>query len=131
MAPPRAVRGLDEATREAPVQLLAAEESLGSFLLLARAPDVVGHAGGPRALAPELRLGAEVVEVLRELRRPWLAKGEAERGTSQGSPCGADKIGDAVKPFLVEVVDWAVAQELVHHEERDSCVRGNATSVRR
>ena len=52
-------------------------------------------------------------------------------GRRRGAPCGADKLGDAVKPVLVEVVDWAVAQELVRHEERGLCVCGNSTSVRR
>ena len=35
------------------------------------------------------------------------------------APCGADKLGDAVEPVLVEVVDRAVAQELVRPWERD------------
>ena len=61
---------------------------------------------GARAWAPRLRLGAEVVEALHGPRRPWLAEGEAARGTAQGAPCGIDKLGDAVEPVLVEVVDW-------------------------
>ena len=84
--PPRAVRGLDEAVREARVQLLAAEGFLGSFSLRARAPGVVYHAAGPRALVPRHRLGAEVAEARHEPRRPWLAEGEVERGTAPGSP---------------------------------------------
>ena len=36
--------------------------------------------------SPERRLGAEVVEVLREQRRPQLAEGEAVRGMVRGSP---------------------------------------------
>ena len=52
-------------------------------------------------------------------------------GRRRGAPCGADKLGDAVKPVLIEVVDWAVAQKLIRHEERGPCVRGNATSVTR
>ena len=62
------------------------EELLGSFLLRAWAPDVVDRAGGPHALAPGRRLGAEVVEALHGLRRPRLAEGKAVRGTVQGSP---------------------------------------------
>ena len=64
----------------------AAGELLGSFLLLAWAPDAVGHAGGPRALALERRLDVEVVEALREPRRSQLAEGEAARGMARGSP---------------------------------------------
>ena len=52
-------------------------------------------------------------------------------GQRRGAPCDADKLGDAVKPVLVEVVDWAVARELVHHEERDPSIGGDATGVRR
>ena len=37
-------------------------------------------------MAPERRLGAEVVEVLRELRRLQLAEGEAARGMVRESP---------------------------------------------
>ena len=59
---------------------------LGSFLLRARAPDAVDHAGGPHALAPGRRLGAEVVEALHEPRRLYLAEGEATRGTAWESP---------------------------------------------
>ena len=72
--------------REAQERFLAAGELLGSFLLLARAPDAAGHAGGLRALALGRRLGAEVAEVLRELRCPWLAESEAESGTAPESP---------------------------------------------
>ena len=79
-------RGLGEVARGAQVQLLAAEESLGSFSLRARARGVVDHAVGPRALAPRHRPGAEVVEALHEPRRPWLAEGEAESGMASGSP---------------------------------------------
>ena len=59
---------------------LADEELLGSFLLLAQAPGAVGHAGGPHALAPGRRLGAEVVEALHEPHWPQLAEGDAARG---------------------------------------------------
>ena len=119
--PGAAVQGVAERS-------LAVEGLPGSFFRHAWAPDAVGRAVGSCALALGRHLGAEVVEVLLELRPPWLVEGEAESGTAQGSLCGADKLGDAVKPVLVEVVDWAVAQE---HEKRDPCVGRNATSVRR
>ena len=48
----------------------------------------------------------------------------------RGAPCGVDEYGDAVKPVLVEVVDRAITQELVRHEEHGLRVRGSATSVR-
>ena len=47
----------------------------------------------------------------------------------RGAPCGVDELGDAVEPVLVEVVDRAVAQELVRHEERGLRVHGSATCV--
>ena len=61
--PGAVVRGVAERS-------LAVEGLLDSFFLHAWALDAVGHAVEPRALAPGRRLGAEVVEVLRELRRP-------------------------------------------------------------
>ena len=48
-----------------------------------------------------------------------------------GEPPAADELGDAIEPVLVEVVNRAVAQELVRHEERGLRVRGRATSVGR
>ena len=45
-------------------------------------------------------------------------------GRRRGAPCGADKLGDAVKLVLVEVNDRLVAQELVRHEERSPCIHG-------
>ena len=65
---------------------LVVGELLGNYLPLARAPGAAGLAGGPHALAPERRLGAEVVEVLGELRRPQLAEGEGGRGMVRESP---------------------------------------------
>ena len=47
------------------------------------------------------------------------------------SPSGADELGGAVQPVLVEVVDRAVAQELACHEQQGLRVRGRATSVGR
>ena len=37
-------------------------------------------------------------------------------GRRRGAPCGADELGDAIEPLLVEVVDWAVAEDLPRHE---------------
>ena len=56
-------------------RFLAAGELLGSFLLNARAPGVVGRAEG-----------AEVGEALRGLRHPRLEEGEVARETGQASP---------------------------------------------
>ena len=50
-------------------------------------------------------------------------------GRCRGAPYGADKLGDAVEPVLVEVANGAVAQELVRHEERGPCVHGRATCM--
>ena len=87
-APPLQVaRGLVVVVLGVRERSLANGELLGSFLLLAQVPDAVGRAGGPRALAPERRLGAEAAVVaLHEPRRPQLAEGEAPRGMAQGSP---------------------------------------------
>ena len=52
-------------------------------------------------------------------------------GQRRGAPCGADEFGDAVEPVFVEVVDRAVAQELVRHEERGLCIHGSAMCVGR
>ena len=52
-------------------------------------------------------------------------------GRRRGAPCGVDELGYVVEPVLVEVVDRAVAQELVRHEERGPCVQGSATSMGR
>ena len=52
-------------------------------------------------------------------------------GRCRGATCGADKLGDAVKPVLVEVVDRSVAQDLVRHGERCPCVHGRVTCMGR
>ena len=52
-------------------------------------------------------------------------------GRRRGAPCGADELGDAVEPLLVEVVDWAVAQELIRREERGPRLHGSAACMRR
>ena len=84
--PPQAARGLVVVARGARERSLAVEEFLGSFLLLARVPDAVGRAGGPRALVRGSRLNAEVVEALLGLHRPQLEVGEAARETVRESP---------------------------------------------
>ena len=48
-----------------------------------------------------------------------------------GTPCGKDELGDAVGPLFVDVVDWAVAQELVCRNERSSSLHGRAGRVGR
>ena len=47
-------------------------------------------------------------------------------GRRRGAPCGTDELGDAVEPLLVDVVDGAVAQELVCRDERSSSLHGCA-----
>ena len=54
-----------------------------------------------------------------------------QEGWCGRAPGGADKLGDAVQRVLVEVVDWAVAQEFACREQRGLRVHGPATSVRR
>ena len=49
--------------------------------------------------------------------RGWF-RGRQRVGRRRRAPCGADELGGAVEPLLVEVVDGAVAQELVRCEER-------------
>jgi len=73
----------------------------------------------------------------RRLRRPWSFIARAGRGAVQrerrrgGAPSGADELGDLVEPLLVDVVDWAVAQELVCRDERSSGLHGRAGRARR
>ena len=62
--------------------------------------------------------------------RIWGMARQRERWCG-GVPSGTDKLGDAVQPVLVEVVDRAVAQELACHEQRGLRVRGGAASVSR
>ena len=50
----------------------------------------------------------------------WL-RGRQRVGWRRRAPRGADELGDALEPLLVEVADGAVAQELVHCEERGPC----------
>ena len=67
---PAAASDPDVAVQGAVEHSLAVEGPLDSFFLQVRAPDAVGRAVEQRALALGRRLGAEVVEVLHELRRP-------------------------------------------------------------
>ena len=54
-------------------------------------------------------------------------RGAAQRNGRHGrAPCGADKLGDAVEPFFVDIVDEMVAQELVCRDERSSSLQGCA-----
>ena len=68
----------------------------------------------------------------RRLRRPRSFIARAGRGAVQregrrgGAPSGADELGDSVEPLFVDVVDWAVAQELVCRDERSSSLHGRA-----
>ena len=60
----------------------------------------------------------------------WL-RGRQREGRRRRAPCGADELGDAVEPLLIEVVDGAVTQELIHRDERGPCLHGSAVHVRR
>ena len=62
--------------------------------------------------------------------RGWL-RGRQGVGRRRRAPCGADELGDAVEPLLIEVVDGAVTQELVRHDERGPCLHGSAVRMRR
>lgn len=66
--------------------LLGDEGFLGSSFLVTWALDAVGLDQGLRALEPERLLGEEVEEVHPQLHHPRRTKGEAVRGTAQGSP---------------------------------------------
>ena len=60
--------------------------------------------------------------------RGWL-RGRQRVGRRRIAPCGADELGDAVEPLLVEVVDGAVTQELIRREEHGPCLHGSAVRV--
>ena len=62
--------------------------------------------------------------------RGWL-RGRQRVGRCRRAPCGADELGDAVEPLLIEVVDGAVTQELVRRKQSGLRIRGGATSVGR
>ena len=65
-----AAAGPGTVARGAAEHFLAVEGLLDSFFLHAWVRDATGHVVEPPALVPGRRLGAEVVEALRELRRP-------------------------------------------------------------
>ena len=58
-------------------------------------------------------------------------RGRQRVGRRQRAPRGTDKLGDAVEPLLIDVIDGAVTQELVRHEERGLRIHGSATCVGR
>ena len=68
----------------------------------------------------------------RRLRRPrsfiaCAGRGAVQReGWNGGAPCGADELSDAVETLFVDVVDRAVAQELVCRDERNPSLHGRA-----
>ena len=70
------------------------------------------------------------------IARGWL-RGRQRVGRRRRAPRDmdelgdADELGDTVEPLLVEVVDGAVAQELVRREERGPYLHGSAVRVRR
>ena len=115
----------------APGQLLAGEGLLGSSALAALVPDGAGSAQGPRALEPGRLLEGEAAEAPPELHCPCRAGRGAARRMARGSPCGADELGDSIEPFFIDVVDGAVAQELVCRDERRSGLHGRAGCARR
>ena len=99
-------------------QLLGDEGSLDISFLDVWVPDMAGRAQGPHALEPRRLLGEEVAEAPPELHHPRRKEGEAARGTAQGAPYGADELGEAGEPLLIEDVDGAVVQELACQEQR-------------
>ena len=135
-----AARGLDVLEQEhgrdvleqgAPGQLLAARDFLAALLLSRwRLTERVL----PRGRAP---WGQGAFLRGRRLRRPRSFIARAWRGAVQregwrrGAPSDADEFGDSVVPLFVDVVDWAVAQELVFRDERSSSLHGRAARAGR
>ena len=109
--------------------LLGDEGFLGSSFLVVLALDAVGLVQGPRALEPGHLLGEEVVEAPPDPRLLRGMEGKAARRTARGAPCGADELGDAGKPVLVEVVDGVVVQELSYQDQRGVRIRGGTTCM--
>ena len=118
-------------SRERPGSFLRARDFLAALLLprwhlTERVP--------PRGHAP---WGQGAFLRGRRLRRPRSFVARAGRGAVQregrrgGAPCGADELGDAVEPLLVEVVHGEVAEELVCRNERGPCLHGSAVRVGR
>ena len=62
--------------------------------------------------------------------RGWL-RGRQRVGRRRRAPYGADELGDAVEPLLIEVVDGAVTQELIRRDERGMCFHGSTVHVGR
>ena len=112
-------------------QLLEGEGSLGSSFLAARALDAAGPVQGPRALGTRRLLEGEAAEAPPELRCPCRAGAVQREGWCRGAPCGADELGDAGEPLIVEVVNRTVVQKLPRQEQRDMHVRRSATSMGR
>ena len=112
-------------SRERPGSFLRARDFLAALLLprwhLTERVPPRGHAPWSHgAFLRRRRLG----------RRSLVAcagRGAVQRnGRRRRAPCGAGKLGDAVKPFFVDVVDGTVVQELVCHDERSSSLHGCA-----
>ena len=63
-------------------------------------------------------------------RRSFIARagrGSVQRnGRHMRAPCCVDKLGDAVEPFFIDVVDGTVAQELVCRYECSPSLHGRA-----
>ena len=59
-----------------------------------------------------------------------LLRGRQRVGRRQRALCSSDKLGDAVEPLLIDVVDGAVMQELVRRDERGPCLHGSMVRVR-
>ena len=113
-------------SRERPGSFLWVRNFLAALLLLRwhlteRVP--------PRGHAPWSH-GAFLRRRLSGCHRSFVAR--AGRGAVQQNrrrrraPCGMDKLGDAVEPFFVDVVDGTVAQELVCRDEHSSSLHGCA-----
>ena len=60
--------------------------------------------------------------------RGW-RRARRREGRCRGAPCGTNKLGDAVKLVLVEVIDWAVAQELARHAQSGLRAHGSTMSM--
>ena len=116
---------------ERPGSFLGTRVLLAALLLLRwwrteRVPSR-GHAlWGQGAFLRERRLGRP---------RSFLARtgrGVVQReGQSRGAPSGADELGDAGEPLVVEVVDGTVVQELPRQEQRRVRVLRSATGMGR
>ena len=115
-----AALGLDVLEQGALGQLLEGEGLLGSSTLAAVARDGAGSAQGPRTLGPGRLLEGEAAEAPQELHCPRRVGRGTARGRCRGAPSDADELGDSVEPLFIDVVDGAVAQELICYDERGS-----------